>query len=120
MSESYDLGIEGEFQAKKYLEKKGYVVLSERWRFQKFEIDLIAQKEDILYIIEVKTRSYDEIAKPEDSINFKKKKRLIEAAHEYVIQHNLNVEVKFDVITLIKYQNEWKMNHIQDAFRPYF
>ncbi len=120
MSESYELGIEGEFRAKKYFEEKGYIIREERWRFEKSEIDIIAQKKNILYVIEVKTRSYDEIAKPEDAVNFKKKKRLIEAAHEYVIQQNLNVEVQFDVITLIKDRDRWKINHIPDAFRPHF
>lgn len=120
MSKNYELGIEGETYAKRYLQEKGYTILEERWRFKKAEIDLIARRRDILYIVEVKTRSYDEIAQPEDAVNFKKKKLLIEAANEYVIQNDLNVEVQFDIITLIKNHTKWKMNHIPDAFRPHF
>ncbi|MFV0238257.1 MAG: YraN family protein [Flavobacteriales bacterium] len=120
MTKSYELGIEGELHAKKYLKEKGYTILEERWHFGRAEIDIIAKRRETLYIIEVKTRSYDEVAKPEDAINFKKKKLLIEAANEYVLLHDLNIEVQFDVITLIKQDIKWKMNHIPDAFRPYF
>ena len=120
MSESYELGLEGERYAKKHLQNRGYTILEERWHFSKAEIDLIARRKDILYTIEVKTRSYDEVAKPEDAVNFKKKKLLIEAANEYVIQHDLDVETQFDVITLIKKKDTWKMNHIPDAFHPHF
>ncbi|APD07388.1 UPF0102 protein [Flavobacteriaceae bacterium UJ101] len=120
MSESYELGVEGEYYAKRYLKEKGYTILEERWRFKKAEIDIIAKRKNILYIVEVKTRSYDEVAKPEDAVNFKKRKLLIETAHEYTIQHNLNIEVQFDIITLIKKGTKWRMNHIPDAFRPHF
>lgn len=120
MSESYELGIEGEQYAKKYFKEKRHLILEERWRFMKAEIDLITLKNNILHIIEVKTRSYNKVASPEDAVNFKKKKLLIEAANEYVVQNQLDVEVQFDIISLIKKDNQWRMNYIPDAFRPYF
>ncbi len=120
MSESYELGKEGEIIAAQHLEKKGYVILERRWRFGNAEIDLIARRRDILYIVEVKTRSDDKVAKPEESITFKKRNLLIEAANAYVIEADIEVEVQFDVITLINRNNQWKINHIPDAFRPHF
>ncbi len=103
-----------------HLIRKGYIILEERWRYRKAEIDIIARKRDILHIIEVKTRSYDEIANPEDAVNYKKKQLLIEAANEYVIQNDLDIETQFDIFSLIKIENKWKINHITDAFRPFF
>ncbi len=120
MSKSYELGLQGERYAKTYLKAKKYTILEERWRFGKAEIDIIALKNNILHIVEVKTRSGDEVALPEEAVTFKKKKLLMEAANEYAIQHQLEVEVQFDIISLIKKNDHWNMNYIPDAFRPHF
>lgn len=120
MSESYDLGLEGEAYAKQYFIKKGFQILAERWRFGKAELDLIVQKDKSLHIVEVKTRSDDAVQNPEEAVGFKKQKMMIEAANEFVVSHQLDVEVQFDIMSLVLRKGEWKMNYIPDAFRPSF
>jgi transcription-repair coupling factor (superfamily II helicase) len=57
MAEHNELGKLGEELAAEYLQKKGYVILATNWVFQKAEIDILAQKENTLAVVEVKTRS---------------------------------------------------------------
>ncbi len=57
MAEHNELGKKGENLAVEFLQKEGYKILDRNWTFQKAEIDIIAQKDEILAVIEVKTRS---------------------------------------------------------------
>jgi len=111
-----ELGKKGEVLAEEYLLRSGYSIKSKNWRYLKAEIDIIAQKEAILAIVEVKTRSSIDIAAPEDAVNKKKIKLLVAAANEYVVQHDLDVDVRFDIISIHKKGEKYNLNHIKDAF----
>jgi putative endonuclease len=116
MAAHNELGITGEELAFDYLVSKGYQVKERNWRYQKAEVDIIAQKDDVLAIIEVKTRSTDVFGDPQDFISKKKIKLLISAVDEYVCSHGLNVEVRFDVIGIVKQGSETRLEHLEDAF----
>ena len=116
MASHNDLGKKGEALAEEYLSRNGYKILAKNWRYLKAEIDLIAQKNDTLAIVEVKTRSSIAIAVPEDAVNKKKVKLLVSAANEYVIQQDLDIEVRFDIISIHKKGEKYNLNHIKDAF----
>ena len=116
MSKHYELGKEGEQLAVNYLLKKGYRILDRNWRYQKAEVDIIAQKAETLAVVEVKTRSTREFGNPQDFVKPKKIKLLVNAINEYVIQKNLDVEVRFDIIAVIKTQSEFDVEHLEDAF----
>jgi len=116
MAEHNELGKLGEQLAVDFLIKKGYIIKEKNWRFQKAEVDIIAQKENVLAIIEVKTRATDYFGNPQDFISPKKIKLLTNAIDEYVTKNDLDVEVRFDVIGIIKNKNETKIEHLKDAF----
>lgn len=116
MAEHNELGKLGEQLAVDFLIKKGYIIKEKNWRFQKAEVDIIAQKENILAIIEVKTRATDYFGNPQDFITPKKIKLLTKAIDEYVVKNDLDVEVRFDVIGIINNKNETKIEHLEDAF----
>jgi len=111
-----ELGKKGEVLAAEYLVRNGYKILAKNWRFLKAEIDIIAQKEDILTIVEVKTRSSVNIVSPEAAVNDKKIKLLVSAANEYIILHDLDVEARFDIISIHKKNNKHNLTHTKDAF----
>jgi len=111
-----ELGKKGEALAEEYLLRNGYSIKAKNWRYLKAEIDIIAQKENILAIVEVKTRSSITIAAPEEAVNKKKIKLLVAAANEYVIQNDLDIEVRFDIISIHKKGGNYDLNHINDAF----
>ena len=116
MAEHYELGKEGEQIATNYLIEKGYQILEKNWRYLKAEIDIIAQIGKTLAVVEVKTRSNREFGNPQDFINPKKVKLLVGAANEYVIQQDLEVDVRFDIIAIIKTTSNLEIEHLEDAF----
>jgi putative endonuclease len=72
MADHNDLGKLGEELAVEFLEKNGYSILETNWTFQKAEVDIIAKKENILAVVEVKTRSSIDFGLPQDFVKPKK------------------------------------------------
>ncbi|MBS7332006.1 YraN family protein [Faecalibacter bovis] len=118
MSKSFDFGREAENFAADYFEKNGYEILVRNYIYQKAEIDLIIQKNQTLIVVEVKARKYNPLLLPEESVNQKKKKLIISAAHQFISINNVNADVRFDILALEKKDNIWLINHIEDAFSP--
>ena len=116
MAEHNELGKLGEELAVKFLQKNGYAILETNWTFQKAEIDIIAQKNNILAVVEVKTRSSIEFGLPQDFVKPKKIQLLVKAVNEYAISNELDVEVRFDIIAIHKEREIYKIEHITDAF----
>ena len=114
MADHNDLGKLGEELAVEFLEKNGYSILETNWTFQKAEIDIIAKKENILAVIEVKTRSNIDFGLPQDFVKPKKIQLLVKAINEYVLSNDLDVEVRFDIIAL-----HLSLIHISEPTRPY-
>ena len=116
MADHIDLGKEGEQFAIDYLQKNGYVILEKNYRFLKAEVDVIAKKDTTLIAIEVKTRSTNYFGDPQNFINQKKIKLLVSAMDNYVLERDLDVEVRFDVVAIIKQKSVFQMEHLKDAF----
>jgi len=117
MAKHNELGILGEVMAVDFLQQHGYQILERNWRYLKAEIDIIAQKEKgILVIVEVKTRSNSFIGNPEEFVTPKKIKLLVKAADQYVILSGLDVEVRFDIIAIVKNSKYERIEHLEDAF----
>lgn len=116
MAEHNELGKLGESLAVEFLQKNGYEILETNWVFQKAEIDIIAQKEKILAIIEVKTRSSVDFGLPQDFVKPKKIQLMAKAVNEYVISNDLETEIRFDIIAICKEGETYKIEHIEDAF----
>jgi putative endonuclease len=119
MATHNDLGRKGEALAKAHLEAAGYEVMDENWVFGKAEIDLIAYKDRVIIFTEVKTRTGNGFGKPEDFVDERKQKLLVQAADEYIYLMNHQGDVRFDIISvLFDRNNNHKLNHIEDAFWP--
>ncbi|WNM19763.1 YraN family protein [Flavobacterium capsici] len=116
MAQHNELGKFGEEMAVEYLRKNGYEILETNWTFQKAEIDIIAQKENILAIVEVKTRSSIDFGLPQDFVKPKKIQLLVKAVNEYIISNDLDVNARFDIIAINKEDNGYNIEHLIDAF----
>ncbi len=116
MAQHNDLGKLGEELAVAFLQKEGYEILETNWTFQKAEIDIIAKSENILAIIEVKTRSSLDFGLPQDFVKPKKIQLLVKAVNEYVISNDLDIEVRFDIIAIHKSNKSFEIEHLKDAF----
>lgn len=116
MADHNELGKLGEQLAVEFLQKEGYTILETNWTFLKAEIDIIAQKENILAIVEVKTRSSLDFGLPQDFVKPKKIQLLVKAVNEYVISKDLDIDVRFDIIAIHKEGKSFAIEHLVDAF----
>jgi len=116
---NYAFGMEGELEAVQYLRKKGYEILETNWHFHRYEIDIIAQKGDVLAIVEVKTRATDYFGDPEDAVDYKKRRKIVESADAYIEERNLDVDVRFDIVAILKTKEKTLLRYIEDAFLPF-
>lgn len=118
MSESHTLGQKGEDIAVTYLKEKGYKVLHRNWKSGRKELDIVAEKDDFIVFIEVKTRTYDLNIPPDSPVKFEKEKSMIYAANSYIQKYNITKEGRFDVIKIINDGRNLKIEHIENAFYP--
>jgi putative endonuclease len=118
LAEHITLGKKGEQLARKYLEEKGFIILETNWRHDKDEIDIIAMDNEELVIVEVKTRSTDFYGEPEDAVGFFKENFLIRATEAYLEEKDLDIDSRFDIISIIHNNNQTEITHIKDAFYP--
>jgi len=116
MADHNELGKKGEQLAIDFLQKKGFSILEKNYRYRKAEVDIIGQKDDLLIVVEVKTRSTDYFGSPEEFVNQKKIQLLTEAIDYYINEKDLDVEVRFDIIAIIKKGLNFEIKHFEDAF----
>jgi len=113
-----DLGRKGESLARQYLENKGYEVLDENWVYGKAEIDLIVYKAGLMIFVEVKARSSVAFGQPEEFVHTAKQKQMELASLAYIELMNHQKEIRFDIIAITFTNNNYTLNHIEDAFWP--
>ena len=118
MAESHNLGQKGEDVAADYLKTAGFKILFRNWKWGKHEIDIIAENDDFIIFAEVKTRSADFQMHPVSAVNREKQKSIIMAANGYLQKFSIDKEGRFDIITIIKTADSYKIDHIEAAFYP--
>ena len=69
-----------------------------------------------LVVVEVKTRKSDEFGEPDIAVGRDKQQMLIRAAEAYMRYKNLDVDIRFDIISIVITEGEPKIEHIEDAF----
>ncbi len=116
MGRHNEFGKEGEEIAKNYLLKKGYEICYQNYRYQKGEIDIVAKKDGVLAIVEVRSRSSRFIENIAETITPKKIKLLVMTADQYVTSQGLDVDIRFDIITILKVGGNLEIEHLEDAF----
>lgn len=118
MAQHNELGKKGEDEAVRYLLTKGYKITSRNWRFYGYEIDVVAEVDEFIVFVEVKTRTSSMYGNPEDFVGKGRRKRMAEAANHYLIEHEIDKPARFDIIGLIWNGKRFDIDHIDDAFLP--
>lgn len=116
MGKHNEFGKLGEQLAVDFLIENGYAIINRNYRYLRAEIDILAKKDATLAVIEVKSRSTDFVEDLADTVNKKKRQLLVNAADAFVIEHDLDEEVRFDIITILKKGNDYELEHLEDAF----
>lgn len=116
MAQHNTLGKNGEDMACQFLKDKGYEILERNWRWRKLELDIIARKDDCLIIAEIRTRSTNLYGEPEYTISDQKIRRIINAADVYIKKNLIDLNVRFDIISITGHDGDFRIKHIEDAF----
>jgi len=96
------VGLWGEHQAEAFLERKGYKILSRRFRLSaRDELDLVARDGETLVFVEVKTRNTESFGRPMAAVDRNKRHYLSRAAVRYLRKLGRPVNFRFDVIEVI-------------------
>jgi len=114
-----ELGKKGEEIAAGYLIQNGYKILARNWYFDHKEIDIIAQQNDEIVIVEVKTREGDYFEEPWEAVSTRKIRNLVDVADAWLNQKKIDRATRFDVISIIFSDDvKYELTHFQDAFIP--
>ena len=115
MAQHNETGQWGEDLACEKLITEGYAINQRNFRIGHYELDIIAMKGNRIVFVEVKTRSNPD-SDPIEAIDSKKIMRMTRAANAYVTAYDIPHEVQFDIITIVGTPDDYKLEHIPDAF----
>jgi putative endonuclease len=119
MLKADSLGKKGEEIARDYLLKKGYQILNCNWFDGHLEIDIIAKEKDEIVVVEVKSRESYLYEEPWEAVSNRKIKNLVDAAETWLIQEEVDLETRFDVISIIfSKDGSYELTHFENAFTP--
>jgi len=116
MAYNNDFGKKAEDFAVEFLIRNNFQILERNWRYGKAEIDIISRKGEKIHIIEVKARTSDKIVSPEEAVNIKKIKLLMYAADAYTCVLDEDLDIQFDIISIIYKNSKFNLKYIEDAF----
>ena len=120
MAEHNEFGKLAEDLAADFLAKKGYKILVRNFRFQHHEIDIVSEFQDSIVVTEVKARSYDTLIEPQEAVNKKKIKSIVQTADFFMTDNQIHKEVRFDIITVLPDKTgALQITHIEDAFQSF-
>jgi putative endonuclease len=120
MATHNDFGKKAEDLAVEFLRKNGYTILVRNFHFQKAEIDIIAEMNHQIVIVEVKARSTDAFMLPQEAVTKTKIKSIVSAANHYMEEFDKHQEVRFDIITVLPDERKnFMIEHIIDAFEAF-
>lgn len=118
MAKHLILGQKGEDIAARYLEQQGYTILDRNWRSGHKELDLVAYIENTVVFVEVKTRTSTDYGDPWSFVDNRKIRRIVNSADAYIRFKCIDMNVRFDIISITIENGDFKIEHIEQAFFP--
>jgi len=107
----------GERIAARYLERSGWLIVARRFRSGRRDIDLIAQRGDLIAFVEVKARSGDDFGDPVEAVNHRKQRELTKSAQTWIDRHGRTGEAyRFDVMGILVKEQRVFVRHVPGAF----
>ena len=92
------IGREGERRVAEYLRRKGYIIVKRNWRCGRYgEIDIIAEKDDVMAFVEVKTRAENSLVSGVEAVDRNKLLRTVNAAQIFIKRLNTELQPRIDV-----------------------
>ena len=112
-------GALGEEAAAELLRKAGYRIVARNHRCRRGEVDVIAEKGELLVFVEVRTRATAAFGGPEETVDLRKQRRVIAAARDFLAQRRGPAKAaRFDVIAVVDAPGGPSLTHFENAFEP--
>lgn len=96
----HDTGKKGEELAIAWLLQNNFSILMRNWRYRRFEMDIIAEKNGVLHFIEVKTRRSDAYGFPEERVDRRKIRRMLRTGTAFQYQYQQWMQVQYDILSI--------------------
>ncbi|HTR29301.1 MAG TPA: YraN family protein [Puia sp.] len=90
----------GESLAADWLTANGFHILRRNWRYGRYEVDIIAAKDNAIHIVEVKCRNSGAYGSPEQSVSRKKIGHLLQGAQGWLLNHPGFTRIQYDVLAI--------------------
>lgn len=95
------LGQWGEDYVAQVLENWGYTILERNWHSRYGEVDIIAQNQEFILFVEVKTRKSARYAQPYESVDQRKQAKILKTVESYLQAHPSPLQPRLDVASLV-------------------
>ena len=110
-------GNKGEEIATQYLEEQGFKIFARNYRFERGEVDIIAEDGGELVFVEVKMRSSLAFGSPEEAVTPQKEEQIRNVAEGYLFEHGIEGKpCRFDIVAIQIAGEKQQINHIRNAF----
>lgn len=115
-----EIGNKGENFTAEYYRKLGFEIKARNYLCRGGEIDIIAENEEYIIFVEVKTRSENSLYSPSEAVDLKKQKKLCLAAEKYLCENESEKQPQFDVFEVYLSGNRiYKFRRIENAFEAF-
>ena len=114
MSNTTDIGKDGEDIAEKLLSSKGFTTVARNYHTRMGEIDLIVKNKELIVFVEVKTRHNRGFGDAVAFVTASKRRKILTTAQVWLMQHKTALQPRFDVVEVYTGTNETV--HIENAF----
>ncbi len=101
----------------RHLTDHGLRLIARNYRCRHGEIDLIMRDGAVIAFVEVRFRSRIDFGSGVESVDARKRARLLSSAEHYLQRHaTLQVDCRFDVVSILKSRNTHQLNWLRNAF----
>ncbi len=115
------VGKSGEDRVAAFLRRKGFSVVKRNYQCRYGEIDIIAQNDEYIIFVEVKTRKQGALVSGAEAVTEAKKQRIMLTANDYISKTEISLQPRFDVaeVTVTAKSDGsagYSLNYIKNAF----
>jgi putative endonuclease len=112
-----ELGKVGEAIAARWLRRRGWRVVAERFRSGHRDVDLIVEREGMVAFVEVKTRRHSAFGDPVEAVSWRKRRELIRSAMVWADRFGpRGASYRFDVVGVVVAGRDARIRHVENAF----
>ena len=117
VSHNQSFGAWGEDLVAEWYRKRGYEIVERNWRCRQGEIDIVASRDSVIVICEVKTRATADFGSPALAVDVNKQQRLRRLAAHWLSENpTTRASVRFDVAAVVGPKEDVSLEVIESAF----